>query len=87
LRVKKLESMKGATAVSLYKDMLDVVVYDAAGIVAKNAYDAIYSFAAPEDSAKLTKAIDILAAVKGVNVKEARRRIADKLISDNAYKF
>ena len=53
----------------------------------KNAHDAIYSFASPENAEKLIKAVDTLAAVKGVNVKDARRRIADKLIADNAYKF
>ena len=35
----------------------------------------------------LTKAIDELTKTKSVNVKEARRRIADKLIGDNCYKF
>ena len=28
-----------------------------------------------------------LTSVAGVNVKDARRRIADKLIEDNTYKF
>jgi alkylation response protein AidB-like acyl-CoA dehydrogenase len=87
LRVQKMETMKGSAAVSLYKDILDIYVYDAAAKVAKKAYDAIYSFAAPDEADKLIKAANVLTAVKGVNVKEARRRIADKLIADNAYKF
>jgi alkylation response protein AidB-like acyl-CoA dehydrogenase len=87
LRVKKLEGMKGADAVALYRDILDVYLYDAAAKVAKKAQDAIYSFATPETAGKLIKAVSALTMVKGVNVKEARRRIADKLIADNSYKF
>jgi alkylation response protein AidB-like acyl-CoA dehydrogenase len=87
LRVQKLEALKGASSVSLYKDILDVYVYDAAGKISKKAHDAVYSYAAPEEAEKLIKAVDMLTSVKGVNVKDARRRIADKLITNNAYKF
>ncbi len=87
LRVQKIESMKGVAAASLYRDIIDVLVYDAAGKIRKSAMDAIYSYAAPADTAKLVKAADILTTVAGVSVKVARRRIADKLIEDNSYKF
>lgn len=87
LRVQKLESMKGDAAISLYKDILDVLIFDSVVKVRKSAMDAIYSFAAPAEAAKLAKAADILTEVAGVNVKDARRRIADKLIEDNSYKF
>jgi len=36
---------------------------------------------------RLVSAIEILAKVNGINIKDARRRIADKLIEDNSYKF
>jgi alkylation response protein AidB-like acyl-CoA dehydrogenase len=85
LRVKKLETLKGNT--DLYKDILDVNVYDTAEIVRKSAADAIYSFASDEQSAALINAIESLTKIRGVNVKDARRRIADKLIADNQYKF
>jgi hypothetical protein len=87
LRVQKLEAMKGVSAVSLYRDILDVYGYDAAGKISKKAHDAIYSYAAPAEAEKLIRAVDSMASVSGVNVKDARRRIADKLIADNAYKF
>jgi alkylation response protein AidB-like acyl-CoA dehydrogenase len=87
LRVEKIESLKGAAVVDLYKDILDVNVFDAADKVKKSAYDAVYSFASTADAAKLIKAIDTLTDVAGVNVKDARRRIAGKLIEDNTYKF
>jgi alkylation response protein AidB-like acyl-CoA dehydrogenase len=87
LRIQKIESMKGTGAVGVYRDILDAYIYDAADIVRKEACDAIYSFAAPEEAPALVKAIETLTRVAGVNVKAARRRIAGKLIEDNCYKF
>jgi alkylation response protein AidB-like acyl-CoA dehydrogenase len=87
LRVEKMESLKGSDAVKLAKDILDVNIYDAAEKIRKEAYDAIYSFATPADVAKMIKAINTLTSVQGVNIKDARRRLADKLIEDNEYKF
>jgi hypothetical protein len=86
LRVKKLES-RGHQNINIYKDIVDVFVYDAAGRIRKNAMDAVNSFAAEPELSKLANAVDRLCKVAPVNVKEARRRIADKLIEDNQYKF
>jgi hypothetical protein len=72
---------------SLYKDMLDVNISDTAGIIRKSALEAIGSFSTPETCPSLIAAIENLTRVECLNVKEARRRIADKLIEDNAYKF
>jgi alkylation response protein AidB-like acyl-CoA dehydrogenase len=85
LRVQKMESLKGN--VSLYKDMLDVNIFETAVIVRKSALEAIGSFSSPESCPMLIKAIENLSRVECVNVKDARRRIADKLIEDNVYKF
>lgn len=87
LRVEKLESMKGNEAVSIYRDILDVFINDAAARIKKEAIDAIWSFASGEQSEKLSQAALQLTAIAGVNIKEARRRIANKLIADNQYKF
>lgn len=86
LRVEKTESMKGEKA-PVYKDILDVYVYDSMNKVRKLALDAIHSFATEEEAEKLALATDKLCTVKGLNVKEARRRIAARLIEDNSYKF
>lgn len=85
LRIGKLESMKGQSDV--YRDILDVYIYDTADLVRKSARDAINSFADAELSKYLNEATEILTRVAAVNVKEARRHIADKLIEENAYKF
>ncbi|MBN1596911.1 MAG: acyl-CoA dehydrogenase family protein [Bacteroidales bacterium] len=87
LRVEKLESMKGSAAVGIYKDILDINIYDAASRILKSGMDALNSFLENGNREKMTNAIDILTKVQGVNVKDARRRIADKLIEDNAYNF
>jgi len=85
LRVEKMGTIKGD--VSLYKDMLDVNLFDTANVVRKSALEAISAFSAPESCPALVKAIENLTRVECVNVKDARRRIADKLIEDNFYKF
>ena len=73
--------------VSDIKDIVDVLVYDGSFKIKKYAYDAVFSFAEPAEAERLSQAMDKLTAIKGVDVKAARRRIADKLIEDNQYKF
>ncbi len=85
LRVRKLESLK--SNIDIYKNILDVNVYETAEIARKSACDAIYSFASEADALAIIRSVKILTRVRGINVKEARRRIADKLIADNSYKF
>ncbi len=86
LRVEKIEPAKGEEA-PLYKDMLDVYLYDAVNKVRKLGMDAAYSFTEKDAADKMVKALTTLTTLRGVNVKEARRRIAAKLIEDNSYKF
>ena len=84
LRVAKIEKIKGDAAV--YRDMADVYTYDIIQKVRKWAMDTLYSIE-NENRDELLKAVDDLSGSAGVNVKDARRRIADKLIEDNTYKF
>jgi alkylation response protein AidB-like acyl-CoA dehydrogenase len=85
LRIEKLESVRGNGPV--YRDILDVNIYDTADKVRKSAADAVFSFTSGDLASKLNKAVGTLTMVRGVNVKDARRRIADKLIENNSYKF
>jgi len=87
LRVSKLEALKGSGEVALYKDILDVLVYDAADRIRKAGCDAVYCFADGNHAYRLANSMQSLAVVAGFNVKEARRRIAAKLTGDNQYKF
>lgn len=85
LRVEKLAGRNGDT--SLYKNMLDVNLFDTSGIIRKSALEAISAFSDADNCPLLIRAVENLSRVACVNVKDARRRIADKLISDNEYKF
>lgn len=85
LRVQKKEGMNQDT--TFYKDMLNVLVYDTADLIRKEAMDAINSFTEGEEQKLLAKGIDCFTCVKPVNVKESRRHIADKLIEENKYCF
>ena len=58
LRVEKMSSLKGD--VSLYKDMLDVNIFDTAAIVRKSALEAISAFCTPESCVNLTNAVENL---------------------------
>lgn len=85
LRVQKLESMN--KEMSVFKAILDVNIYEAAHKIRKAAFDAVHSFADPDLACKLKKVMDILTVTGCVNIKDARRKIAEKLIEDNSYKF
>ncbi len=85
LRTEKLTLIKGAEAASLYRDMLDVYIYDSACNINKSAMDAINSFVSGEEQQIMTERIDKFTRIAPVNIKEARRRIANKLIEENRY--
>ncbi|MBP7732104.1 MAG: acyl-CoA dehydrogenase family protein [Bacteroidales bacterium] len=85
LRVEKLENISGYKPV--YRDILDVYLRDSAYRIRKSSYDAISSFSELPAAQVLLNSIDKMTEAGFVNVKEARRHIADKLIEDNEYKF
>ena len=87
LRAEKLSTLKGFEATSLYRDILDVYVYDSACHINKSAKDAVNSFFTGEEQQVMIDRIDVFTKVAPVNIKEARRRIANKLIEDNRYNF
>jgi alkylation response protein AidB-like acyl-CoA dehydrogenase len=87
LRIQKAESIKGQEALKVQRDILDVFIYDGAHRIRKLGLDTIYSFAYAEIENLLLKGLDHYTRVEGVNIREARRRIADMLISENRYCF
>ena len=87
LRIQKREAVGAQGEKNLYRDMLDVFMVDAADQIRKHALDAIYSLDAEEDVEKYRKGINYFTELPRINVKEARRRIADRLIEENKYCF
>ncbi|MBN2524015.1 MAG: acyl-CoA dehydrogenase family protein [Bacteroidales bacterium] len=87
LRVQKMESLKGKEGTILYRNILDVLIFDSAAKIRKAGLDAVYSITSGKEADKLANAVEVLTKVKGVNTKEARRSIAEKLIEENIYKF
>jgi alkylation response protein AidB-like acyl-CoA dehydrogenase len=87
LRVEKLAGMYDEKKLAIYKDILDVLLYDTAYRINKIGLDAVNSFAEGDEQAGMLMGMKRFTKVNPVNVKEARRRIADQLIEANQYKF
>jgi hypothetical protein len=87
LRIKRLRDLKGEDQIAIYKDILNVFIYDSACMIRKAGMDAINSFVEGDDWQRLMDALMAFTTVSPVNIKVARRRIADKLIEDNKYSF
>ncbi len=85
LRVEKLVSMKGEAACAEQIDMMRVLFYDSADhlfIIGKNA---INSFAEGDEQRMMTIGVKRWTKYEAINTKEARQRIATKMIEANKY--
>ncbi len=87
LRVMKLVEQTGENANSLNVDMMRTYIYDAADRINKSAKDALNSFAEGDELRMMHIGIKRFTKVEPFNTKEARRRIADKLIEERKYCF
>lgn len=88
LRVKKMKETAHPKYGEVYNDILDVVIYEAGAIIRKAGYDAINAL--PDEVSEkevMLERIDLFTKTMPVNTKAARRRIANKLIEDNRYRF
>jgi alkylation response protein AidB-like acyl-CoA dehydrogenase len=87
LRVEKLASEKGAESCGAQIDMMRVYLYDAADRIHKAGKDAINSFSEGDEQRLLLMGIKRFTKTAPFNAKEARRRIAAKLLNENKYCF
>ncbi len=87
LRVEKLAGMYDEKKLEIYKDILDVFLYDTAAKMNKIGVDAVNSFAEGDEQAGMLMGMKRFTKVNPVNVKEARRKIAAQLIDANKYNF
>ncbi len=87
LRVEKLVGMRGVEACSAQLDIMRTYLYDAADRLHKSGKDAINGFAEGDEQRMLLMGIKRYTKVSPFNAKEARRRIAEKLIAADKYCF
>lgn len=85
LRAIKLAERKGEAAVQHELDMARTYLYDAADRINKHGKDAINAFADGDEQRMMLLGLKRFTKVESFNSKEARRRIAAKLIGDNKY--
>jgi hypothetical protein len=85
LRVMKLSEMKGADAVQYENDIMQTYLYDAADRINKAGKDAINSFAEGDEQRMMLLGLKRFTKAEPFNSKEARRRIAKRLIGENKY--
>lgn len=87
LRVMKLSEKTDAENCKLQKDMLEVYLTDATDRIHKYGKDAVNSFAEGDEQRIMLMGLKRFTKSEPFNVKEARRRIAEKLVAENKYCF
>jgi alkylation response protein AidB-like acyl-CoA dehydrogenase len=87
LRVEKLISIRGEENCNEHLDMMRVFLYDAADRIQKSGQDAINSFTEGDEQRMLLMGLKRFTKVSPLNVKEARRRVAARMISENKYPY
>ena len=85
LRLMKLSQKNGEDAVQFELDITKTYITDAADKINKFGKDAINSFAEGDEQRMMLLGLKRFTKTEPYNVKEARRRIAGKLIADGAY--
>ena len=87
LRVMKMVDQKGEAACTDHIDIMRIYLYDAADNVNKFGKDAINSFAEGDEQRMILMGLKRFTKAEPFNTKDARRRIADKMISEGRYCF
>ena len=87
LRAMKMAELRGESAAALQVDMARTFLYDSADRVNKSGKDAINAFASGDEQRMMLLGVKRFTKAEPFNSKDARRRIAAKLIADNKYSF
>src|SRR5690606_14043699 len=87
LRAMKLTDRQGEEKTSYVNDIMRTYLYDAADKVNKSGKDAINAFAEGDEQRMILMGLKRFTKADPFNTKEARRRIADKMIEENRYCF
>jgi hypothetical protein len=87
LRIIKMTDKNGEASSSVQVDMMQCYLNDAVDIVSKCGKEAINAFASGDEQKMMLLGLKRFTKQEPLNSKDARRRIADKLIADNKYAF
>jgi len=87
LRVIKMVDKNGEAASQIQIDIMRCYLNDALDKVNKAGKDAINSFSSGDEQRMLLLGLKRFSKAAPFNTKDARRRIADKLIADKQYSF
>src|SRR4051812_44536161 len=85
LRVMKLARHRDEQAIQFEMDMLQVYLNDSADEINKCGKNAVNAFAQGDEQRMMLLGIKRFTKLQPINTKDARRRIADKLIADGRY--
>lgn len=87
LRTEKLVKIKGEDSVKEQIDMTRVYIYDIAERISKAAKDAVNAMAEGDTQRIMLMGVKRYTKVEPVNTKDARRRIAARLVEANQFCF
>jgi alkylation response protein AidB-like acyl-CoA dehydrogenase len=85
LRVMKMVDQRGEAACQFHIDIARTYLYDAADKVNKSGKDAINAFADGDEQRMILMGLKRFTKAEPYNSKDARRRIADKMITEGKY--
>ncbi len=88
LRVEKLAGIKGGEeAVVLELSMMKAFFFEAAEVISTSGKSTLWSFAEGDEMRMMQMGLKRFTKITPFNVKEERRKVADKMISENKYCF
>lgn len=87
LRVEKLVSMRGEDACKVEIDIARVFLHNAVDVAIRSGKEAIFAFAEGDEQKLMLMGLKRFTKIEPMNLKEARRRIADYVIEKNEYPF
>jgi alkylation response protein AidB-like acyl-CoA dehydrogenase len=85
LRAMKLSDQRGEAACQFELDIMRTYLYDVADSINKHGKDAINAFAEGDEQRMMLLGLKRFTKAAAFNSKEARRRIAAKVLADNKY--
>lgn len=87
LRAEKIAKTKGEEASQIQIDMARVFLHNAVDTIVKAGKEAIYAFAEGDELRLMLMGLKRFTKIEPLNLKDARRRIADYVIKENKYPF